>query len=161
MGLLCCISYGGGGVEGVASILWVLVLKKGFPTSYLCGQNSLLSRNIPFKTRRSWTPPARIKDNMTAEERKGMEMVLKDKDNIYRMEDKGSSVVRMDKSHYVKNVTSNLEQSNLYEKVDEDNTEEIKNKVTKFVDKLERNGRMPEKTANYIKAKIEKTRPGA
>ena len=73
---------------------------------------------------------------MTAEERKGMEIVLKDKDNIYRMEDKGSSVVIIDKSHNVKNVTSNLEQSNLYEKVDEDNTEEIKNEVTKFVDKL-------------------------
>ena len=81
------------------------------------------------KKAESWIPPVRIKDNMTAEERRGMEMVIKDKDNVYRMEDKGSSVVRMDKSHYVKNVTSNLEQSNLYEKVDEDNTEEIKKKV--------------------------------
>ena len=55
-----------------------------------------------------WIPPVRIKDNMTALERKGMEIVTKDKNNVYRMEDKGSSVVRMDKNHYVNNMTTNL-----------------------------------------------------
>ena len=67
----------------------------------------------------------------------------------------------MNKNHYVNNLTANLENRNLYEKMNTDTTEEIKRKVLKFVNKLERNGRMPEKTAAFIKSKIEDTGPGA
>ena len=91
-----------------------------------------------------------------------MEIVKKDNDHIYRMEDKGSSIVRIKREDYVNNVLQNLEaNNNLYEKLDHDPTLEIKSKVLDFVSKLEDNSRMKEKTANYIKSKVENTGPGA
>ena len=100
--------------------------------------------------------PARIKDNMTVSECKGMEMVNNDSDNIYRLEDKGSCIVRLSKKDYENNVVKNLNKADMFEEVDKDKTEILERKVVTFVNKLSKTNKISEKTAEYILSNTKK-----
>ena len=65
-------------------------------------------------------------------------LVKNDSDHIYKMEDKGSCIVRMRKEDYEKNVESHLDNPQMYEKLDDDPTDETKEKVVDFVDEAVR-----------------------
>ena len=54
------------------------------------------------------------------------------------MEDKGSCLVRMDKEDYENNVKHNLEESNQYEELHRDTTDDIKNEIEQHVINMNR-----------------------
>ena len=65
---------------------------------------------------------------MTKEERIGMKMVEQDKEHIYRLEDKGSCIVRIKSKDYQNNANVNLNKGDMYEKIDNDPSEETERK---------------------------------
>merc|ERR1712215_509698 len=87
-------------------------------------------------------------------ERQGKGMINSDLENhVYRLEDKGSCIVRLDMDDYENNAIDNLENTTVYEVVDEDPqivVNEIKNSVKDQVDKMISNGELKDKTAEYI-----------
>ena len=97
---------------------------------------------------------------MTEEERIGMKLVEKDKTCMYRLEDKDSCIVRIKNEDYENNAVQNLTNGNMYEKMDDDSSEETEKKVISFVDKLVENGHITENTAGFIKTRTTNTKPG-
>ena len=102
----------------------------------------------------NWKQKRRTPDNLTMMERQGKGMINSDLENhVYRLEDKGSCIVRLDMDDYENNAIDNLENTTVYEVVDEDPeivVNEIKNSVKDQVDKMISNGELKDKTAEYI-----------
>jgi hypothetical protein len=108
-----------------------------------------------------WIPPKRIRDNMTPLEREGERLIIEDsKTHVYKMEDKGSCIVRIKKADYERNVEQTLSDTNMYEKVKDDPSKEIEDKVKSFTKKVAASGHINEKTAEYIVNKTKETKPG-
>ena len=58
--------------------------------------------------------------------------------------------MRIKKEDYANNAEANLYKVMMYEELAEDPSKETEMKVVKFVEKLEENGHIAEKTANFI-----------
>ena len=65
-----------------------------------------------------WTPPKRIRSNLTPLENKGKKFVQNDTTHVYKVEDKGSSICRIKLGWYENNVIQNLNNNNIYEEID-------------------------------------------
>ena len=98
---------------------------------------------------------------MTPLEKQGERLIKTDRlTQVYKKEDKGSCIVRIKRDIYEKNVEKHFENATLYERVDNDPSEEIEAKVKTLVNKLVRNGHMKVETADFIKSKLVDTGPG-
>ena len=75
-----------------------------------------------------WKPPRFIKDNLSKDERNFIKQLKQNNDVIYKWEDKGPSFVKMKSEQYTKAGEKELEKPNFYKEVENDLSEEIKQK---------------------------------
>ena len=69
---------------------------------------------------------------------------------MHELEDKGSCLVRLDKADYKNNVKHNLESPNLYEKLNNETTEEIKGKVSNQITLMNNEGELKITTKQFV-----------
>ena len=131
----------------------------------------------PFKNKSNWCPPKnrnfcieqfihkieeevrnfrskRVKDNFTVDERRELKSLCKDNSIVIKPEDKGSSLMVQDKSNYISiSISKTCEElinGNVYEKLNEDATDQNVSAVKEIVNNMLLVGDIKEETAEYL-----------
>ena len=97
-----------------------------------------------------WKPPKFIKDNLTAPERKFLTELKNNKDVIYMWEDKGPSFTKLTVEQYIEAGEKELNNSDFYEVINDDPTDDIKKKCTDLVVDMQRRKEISDGVSDYL-----------
>ena len=97
-----------------------------------------------------WKPPRFIKDNLSKDERNFIKQLKQNNDVIYKWEDKGPSFVKMKSEQYTKAGEKELEKPNFYKGVENDLSEEIKQKSDAIVQDMFVRDEITEPVAKFL-----------
>ena len=146
-------------------------------TEYFFDNNSNTSNankdDTPFRNKSTWNPPNdrdralntfldavkldittctpnKIRDNLTATERQAISQLKQRQDIIIKPADKGSGTVVMDKTWYIDECNRQLNDSKFYKRLNEDITADIQKRVTFYVNRMNHDGLIDDKTRQYL-----------
>jgi hypothetical protein len=95
-------------------------------------------------------PPKWIKDNLSVEERSFLKKIKENDEVLYMWEDKGPSFTKLEVGKYIEAGERELGNSQFYENIDNDPTNEIKRKCIELVSQMQKNGEISDKVAEYL-----------
>ena len=101
--------------------------------------------------------PKRVKDNLTPEEKEVLKALCNYSSIVIKPEDKGSSLIVQEKHNYIAKACEELDNNNVYLRLDSDPTKENVEVVKAIGDKMFKEGDIDDKAADYLvpeKAKL-------
>ncbi|CAJ0963613.1 unnamed protein product [Ranitomeya imitator] len=108
-------------------------------------QNSFQSLRGEVEMGRLYYPP-----NLTLSERQSLQSLQSDSSLIIKPADKGGAIVIMDKSDYLREIRRQLDNTTVYQKLDSNPTQAIRNRISRILQQYTELGVLDLKTCNYL-----------